>query len=45
MGEKKNACRIMVGMPEGKKPLGRHRRRWVYNIKMDLKEIELDGID
>jgi hypothetical protein len=37
-GEKRNACRILVGKPEGKRPLGRPRRRWVDNIKMDLKE-------
>jgi hypothetical protein len=37
--EKKNACRIMVGQPEGKKPLGRPRRRWVDSTKMDLREI------
>jgi hypothetical protein len=36
MGEKRNVCRILVGKPEGKKPLGRPRRRWVDNIKMDL---------
>jgi hypothetical protein len=36
---KRNACRIMVGNPEGKRSLGRPRRRWEVNIKMDLKEI------
>jgi hypothetical protein len=36
MGEKRN---VLVGMPEGKRPLGRPRRRWVDNIKMDLREI------
>jgi hypothetical protein len=35
-GEKGNACRILVGKPGGKRPLGRQRRRWVDNIKMDL---------
>jgi hypothetical protein len=35
-GEKRNAYRILVGMPAGKKPLRRPRRRWVDNIKMDL---------
>jgi hypothetical protein len=39
MGEKRNAYRILVGKPEGKIPLGRPRRRWVDNIKMDLREI------
>jgi hypothetical protein len=39
------ACRILVGNPEGKRPLGKPRRRWVDNIKMDLREIEWDGID
>jgi hypothetical protein len=35
--EKMNACKILVGKPEGKTPLGRPRHRWVNNIKMDLK--------
>jgi hypothetical protein len=39
IGENRNAYRILVGMPEGKRPLGRPRRRWVDNIKMDLREI------
>jgi hypothetical protein len=39
MGQKRNAYRISVGKPEGKRPLGRPRRRWVDNIKMDLREI------
>jgi hypothetical protein len=34
-----------VGKPEGKRPLGRQRRRWVYNIKMDLREIGWDVMD
>jgi hypothetical protein len=37
MGEKRNAYRILVGKPEEKRPLGRPRRKWVDNIKMDLK--------
>jgi hypothetical protein len=41
----RNACRILVGMPEGKRPLGRPRRRWVDNIKMDLRKIGWDGVD
>jgi hypothetical protein len=45
MGEKRNACRIFVGKPEGKRPLGRARRRWVNNIKMDLRDIGWDGMD
>jgi hypothetical protein len=43
--EKRNAYRILVGKPEGKRPLGRPRRRWVDNIKMDLREIGWDGTD
>jgi hypothetical protein len=45
MGEKRNAYRILVGDPEGKRPLGRPRRRWVDNIKIDLREIGWDGGD
>jgi hypothetical protein len=40
-----NAYRILVGKTERKRPLGRPRRRWVDNIKMDLKEIGWDGMD
>jgi hypothetical protein len=45
MGEKRNACRILVGKPEGKRPLGRPRCTWVDNNKMDLREIGGDGLD
>jgi hypothetical protein len=45
MEEKRNTYRILVGKPEGKRPLGRPRRRWVDNIKMDLGEIGWDGVD
>jgi hypothetical protein len=45
IGETRNACRILVGKPEGKRPLGRPRRRWVDNIKMELREIGWDGVD
>jgi hypothetical protein len=37
-GEKRNANRMLVGKPEGKRPVGRPRQRWVENIKMDLRE-------
>jgi hypothetical protein len=39
LNQKRNACRISVGKSEGKRTLGRLRRRWVDNIKMDLREI------
>jgi hypothetical protein len=42
MGETRNAYRILMGKPEGKRPLERPRRRWVDNIKIDLGEIGLD---
>jgi hypothetical protein len=46
MGETRNACRILVGKPEGKRPLGRPRRRWVDNINMDLRDrMEWYGMD
>jgi hypothetical protein len=38
-GEKMNTYRLLVGKPEGKRPLGRPRRRWVDNIRMDLGEV------
>jgi hypothetical protein len=43
MGEGRGAYRVLVGRPEGKRPLGRPRRRWDGNIKMDLREIGIDG--
>jgi hypothetical protein len=45
MRENRNAYRILVGLPEGKRPLGRPKRRWVDNIKMDLREIGCDGMN
>jgi hypothetical protein len=41
--ERRRACRALVGKPEGRRPLGRHRRRWEDNIKMDLWEVGLGG--
>jgi hypothetical protein len=45
MGEKRNVHWFLVGKPEGKIPLGRPRRRWIDNIKMDLLEIGLNVVD
>jgi hypothetical protein len=46
MGETRNAYKILARKPEGKRPLGRPRRRWVNNIKIDLRrEIGWDGVD
>jgi hypothetical protein len=45
MREKRNVYRLLVGKPEGKRPLGRPRRRWVGNIKMDILETELSVVD
>jgi hypothetical protein len=45
MGEKSNVYRLLVGKPEGKRPLGRPRRRWIDNIKMDRLEIGLSAVD
>jgi hypothetical protein len=44
-GGKRNPCRTLVGKPEGNIPLGRPRRRWMDNIKMDLRETEWGGMD
>jgi hypothetical protein len=45
MEERRNAYKILVGSAEGRRPLGRPRRRWVDNIEMDLREIGWDGGD
>ncbi|KAJ4450565.1 hypothetical protein ANN_01992 [Periplaneta americana] len=45
MGESRNAYSVLVGRPAGKRPLGRPRRRWEDNIKMDLREVGYDGRD
>ena len=45
MEESRNAYRVLVGKPEGKRPLGRPRHRWQDNIKMDLKEVGCDPKD
>jgi hypothetical protein len=45
MGEKRNAYMVLVTNPEGKRPLGRFRRRWEGNIKMDLREIGWGDMD
>jgi hypothetical protein len=45
MEEKRNAYRLLVGKPEGKRPLGRPRRRWVNNIRMDLGDVGWGDVD
>jgi hypothetical protein len=45
MGETRNAYRILVGKPEGERTLGKLERKWVDNIKMDLRETGWDGMD
>jgi len=45
MGERRVVFRVLVGKPEGKRPLGRTRRRWEDNIKMDFQEVGCGGID
>jgi hypothetical protein len=45
MGEKRNVYMLLVGKPEGKRPIGRPRCRWIGNIKMDLLEIGLSVVD
>jgi len=44
-GERRGMCRVLVGKPEGKRPLGRPRRRWEDNIKMDLQEVGCGSMD
>ena len=45
MGEEKEMYRVLVGKPEGKRPLGRPRRRWVDNIRTDLQEVRCGYMD
>jgi hypothetical protein len=45
MGEKRNAYGLLVGKPEGKRPLGRPRRRWVDNIRINLGEVGWSDVD
>jgi hypothetical protein len=45
MGEGRSVYRVLVGRPKVKRPLGRPRFRWEYNIKMDLREIGIDGLN
>jgi hypothetical protein len=45
MGEKRNAYRLLVGKPERNRPLGRPRRRWMDNIRMDLGEVGWGDVD
>jgi hypothetical protein len=45
MGERRNVYRLLVGKPEGKMPLGRPRRRWINNSKVDLLEIGVNVVD
>ena len=44
-GEKRGVYRVLVAKPEGKRPLGRHSRRWEDNIKMDLQEVGCGGVE
>jgi len=45
MGEERVVCRVLVGKPEGKSPMGRPRRRWVDNIMIDLQEVGYGYMD
>ena len=45
MGEERGVYRVLVGKPEGRRPLGRHGRRWVDNVSMDLQEVGCEYMD
>jgi hypothetical protein len=45
MGDRRGAYRVLVGIPEGKRPLGRFRHRWQYNIKMDVQDVGWRGMN
>jgi hypothetical protein len=45
MGERRGVYRVLVGRPKGKRPLGRPRHRWEDNIKLDLRDIGIDGVN
>jgi hypothetical protein len=45
MGEERKLYKVLVGNPEGRRPLGRPRRRWEDGVRMDLREIDLGGVD
>jgi len=45
MGERRGVCRVLMGKPEGNRPLGRSRNRWKYYIKMDLQEVGCGVMD
>ena len=45
MGEERGMCRVLLGKPEGRRPMGRLRRRWVINIRTDLQEVECGCMD
>jgi len=45
MGDRRGVYRGLVGKPEGKRPLGRHRHRWEDNIKMDFQEVGCEDVD
>ena len=45
MGEERETYRVLLGKPEGKRPLGRPRRRWMDNVRLDLQEVECGYVD